>query len=56
MSPATLRIVGIGFLVAAAVVGVLNLRRVADLGAFALPSVLLVVGMAFILRARKRRL
>jgi hypothetical protein len=40
MTPSTLRIVGVVFLVAAAVVAVLNLRRVADLGAFALPSVL----------------
>ena len=56
MSPSKLRIVGIIFLVAAAVVAVMNLRSVADLGAFALPTVLGIVGTAFILRARKRRL
>jgi hypothetical protein len=56
VTPSTLRIVGIVFLVAAAVVAVLNLRRVADLGAVALPSALTVLGLAFILRARRRRL
>ena len=56
MNPSTRRIVRTIFLVAAAVVAVLNLKRVADLGAFALPAVLLVTGLAFVLRARKRRL
>jgi uncharacterized membrane protein len=56
MTPSTLRVIGIVFLVAAAAVAVLNLRRVAGLGAIALPSVLTVLGVAFILRARKRRL
>ena len=56
MSPMALRIIGIVFLISAAAVAVLNLRRVADLGAVALPSALTVVGLAFILRARKRRL
>ncbi len=56
MSPATLRVIGVALLIAAAVVSVLNLRRVADLGAFALPSALLVVGLACVLRAKKRRL
>jgi hypothetical protein len=56
MTPATLRIIGIIFLVAAVVVAVLNLKRVADLGAFMLPSFLLITGMAFMLRARRRRL
>ncbi len=56
MSPSTLRIVGIILLAAAAAVAVLNLKRVADLGAFALPTVLLVIGLGCVLRARKRRL
>jgi hypothetical protein len=56
VNPSTLRIIGIVFLILAAAVAVLNLRRVADLGAVALPSVLTIVGLAFILRARKRRL
>ena len=56
MSPATLRIIGIVFMVMAALVAVLNLKRVADLGAFFLPSMLIVIGLAFILRARNRRL
>jgi hypothetical protein len=56
MNPATLRIVGIVFLVAAAGVAVLNLQRVAGLGAFWLPTVLIILGLACILRARRRRL
>ena len=56
MSPAALRVIGIVFLLAAAAVAVLNLRRVAGLGAVALPSVLVVLGVACILRARRRRL
>lgn len=56
MTPATMRISGITFLTAAAVVSILNLRRVANLGAFWLIFPLLIIGIAFILRARKRRL
>jgi hypothetical protein len=56
MSPTILRIIGIVFMVMAAVIAVLNLKRVADLGAFFLPAILIVIGLAFILRARNRRL
>ena len=56
MNPSTLRIIGIVCLVAAAFVAVLNLKRVAGPGAFTMPSVLIVLGLACILRARKRRL
>ena len=56
MSPAALRFVGIVFLLAAVAVAVLNLRRVAGLGAVTLPSVLVVLGLACVLRARRRRL
>ena len=56
MSPSALRVIGIVFLLAAAALAVLNLRRVAGLGAAALPSALVLIGMACILRARRRRL
>lgn len=56
MSTGTMRIIGLVFMVLAVVVAVLNLRRVAGLGAVWLPALLIVTGMAFILRARNRRL
>jgi hypothetical protein len=56
MSRRTMRIIGIVFMMLAALVAVLNLRRVANLGAFYLPAILIMVGAAFILRARNRRL
>jgi hypothetical protein len=51
-----MRFIGIAFMGLAAVVAILNLRRVANLGAFYLPAILIVLGAAFILRARNRRL
>jgi hypothetical protein len=56
VTPKTMRVIGIVFMLLAAVVAVLNLRRVANLGAFYLPALLIVLGAAFILRARNRRL
>jgi hypothetical protein len=56
MSARNMRIIGFAFMVLAVVVAVLNLRRVANLGAFYLPSLLIVLGAAFIVRARNRRL
>ena len=55
MTPTTLRIIGIGFLVAAAAVAVVNLKRVADLEAYILPPVLIFIGLAFIARAKGSR-
>ena len=55
MSPATLRLIGFLFLVAAAVVAVLNLKRVANLGMVWLSPPLMIVGLALVaLSARKR--
>lgn len=56
MTPKNMRIIGIAFMVIAAVIAILNLRRVANLGAFYLPSIFIVLGVAFIVRARNRRL
>lgn len=56
MSTGVLRAIGVVFMILAAIMAVLNLRRVANLGAFYLPAILIVLGAAFILRARNRRL
>ncbi|HKO99218.1 MAG TPA: hypothetical protein VJU86_19620 [Pyrinomonadaceae bacterium] len=54
MSAKTLRLLGILFLVAAAVVSIMNLKRVANLGVMWVPAVLLVVGIALLANARRR--
>jgi hypothetical protein len=55
LSATTLRVIGFLFLVAAAVVAVLNLKRVANLGMMWLSPPLLIVGLAFVaLAARKK--
>ena len=56
MTPTTLRFFGSVFLVAAAVVSILNLKRVADLGAPYLALPLLIIGIALMVRARRGRL
>ena len=54
MPAKTLRILSIVCLVAAAVVAVMNLKRVADLGMIWLPGVLVVCGAALMIASRKR--
>jgi hypothetical protein len=48
-------VIGILFLVAAAVVAVLNLKRVADLGMMWLSPPLMIVGLAFVALAARRK-
>jgi hypothetical protein len=48
-------VVGILFLVTAAVVAVLNLKRVANLGMVWLSPPLLIVGLAFVALAARRK-
>lgn len=55
LSATTLRVIGILFLVAAAVVAVLNLKRVANLGMVWLSPPLLIVGMALVVLAARRK-
>ena len=55
MSATTLRVIGFLFLVAAAVVAILNLKRVADLGMLWLSPPLLIVGLALVALARRRK-
>jgi hypothetical protein len=54
LSAQTLRILGILMLVAAAVIAVLNLKRVANLGMLWLNAPLLVIGIALVVAARRR--
>ncbi len=56
MSPKTMRVIGIVFLVVAAVLSVLNLQRVANAGTFWLAPPLMIIGLAFVVRARRARL
>ena len=51
-----MRLIGIIFMVAAALLLLLNLERVANLGTFWAAIPLFVVGLALIARARKARL
>jgi len=55
MNPALLRVIGILFLVAAAVAAILNLHRVADLRMPWLAPLLLVLGAALVALAKKRQ-
>ncbi|HEV7474494.1 MAG TPA: hypothetical protein VGN90_10630 [Pyrinomonadaceae bacterium] len=55
MSATTLRLIGILFLVGAAVVAVLNLKRVANLGMMWLSPPLLIVGLALVALAARRK-
>lgn len=55
MSSTTLRLIGLGFLIFAAVLAVLNLKRVADLGTFWLVPPVMIVGLALVALARRRR-
>ena len=54
MLQTTLRVIGILFLIAAVVLAVLNLKRVADLGTFWISSPLLIIGMGLVILSRKR--
>jgi len=55
LSSKTLRLIGILFLVTAAVLAVLNLKRVADLGTLWISMPLLIIGIALVAIARKRK-
>ena len=56
MSPKAMRLAGILFVVAAAVLMILNLKRVADLGSYWTAIPLFVIGIALIARSRKAML
>ena len=54
MTPATMRLIGLILCASAAVIAILNLKRVAGLGMQWLSFSLLMVGIVFVIRARKR--
>ena len=54
MNPAILRLIGILLLIAAVAAAILNLHRVADLGMPWLGPLLLVLGAAFMIFAKRR--
>ena len=56
MTPSTLRLIGAAFMAGAAVLMVLNIKRVADLGTFWPGLALFFIGLACVVRARKARL
>jgi Na+/phosphate symporter len=56
MTPATLRLIGLALIVGAAVLMILNLKRVADLGTFWVGIALFFIGVACVVRARRARL
>jgi hypothetical protein len=55
MDPSIIRFVGIALVIGAAVVAILNLHRVADLRMPWLAPALMVLGIAFVALARRRK-
>jgi len=55
MNPALLRLIGLLLVVAAVVAAILNLHRVANLGMPWLAPLLIVLGAAFVISAKKRQ-
>ena len=55
MTPKTKRLVGILFLIAAAVFFILNLKRVADLGTYSIALPLLLIGIILVASSRRSR-
>jgi hypothetical protein len=55
MSPSIRRIIGIIFVAAAALLMILNLKRVADMGTFWVGLPIFIVGLVLLARSRKAR-
>ena len=56
MSPKAMRLAGILFIAAAAVLMILNLKRVANLGSYWTAIPLFIIGIALIARSRRAML
>lgn len=54
LSATTLRVIGFLFLVAAAIVAIMNLKRVANLGMVWLSPPLMIVGIALLAVSRRK--
>ena len=55
MSPSVIRVIGILFLIGAALAAILNLHRVADLRMPWLAPLFMVLGIALVVAARRRK-
>jgi len=55
MSPSLVRLIGIVLLIGAAMVAILNLHRVADLRMPWLAPLFMILGIAFVAAARRRK-
>ncbi len=55
MSPSVVRMIGLLFLVGAVIAAVLNLHRVADLRMPWLAPLLMILGVALVVAARRRK-
>lgn len=53
MTPSTMRLIGILFMLGALILMILNLKRVADLGTFWIGLPLFVIGIALLARSKK---
>lgn len=56
MSPSTARLAGIIFMVVAAILMILNLKRVANLGSYWVAIPLFIIGLALLARSRRATL
>jgi hypothetical protein len=56
MTPATARLIGIIFMLAAAILMILNLKRVANLGSYWVALPLFIIGVALVARSRRAML
>ena len=54
MTPSTMRLVGILFMLGAALLMVLNLRRVANLRAYWVAIPFFIIGLVFVTRSKNR--
>lgn len=55
MTPKTRRLIGMLFMIAAAVFFVLNLKRVANMGTYSIAVPLLVIGVALVASSKRGR-
>ena len=54
MTPATMRMIGVAFMLSAAILLILNLRRVANLRSFWVVIPLFVIGLIFLTRSKPK--
>ena len=55
MTPSIRRVIGILFMLSAALLMILNLKRVADLGSYWVAMPLFIIGLVLVVRAKRGR-